>query len=210
MTLVDQLRIAQKIAMAVLQFRSTPWLKEQWELEHLGLFQTSTGSTESALRTLHLSADFPRLKKDTEKGKERVEDDQIVQDDASDLEMQQGPSDSLVNALDHDALLYGVENVTLCSLGIALLQIGHRKPLESLRQPRDPNNVYTARRLAKHGTAPLGPKYKAIVQKCLGCDFRSGSDLEKTELQSAVYTDVICGLEDIIRGLGAVSIQDLW
>ncbi|KAI9695503.1 MAG: hypothetical protein M1820_008605, partial [Bogoriella megaspora] len=67
MTMIDQLIIVQKLAVTVLQFWTTPWLQEQWELQQIALFRTSTGDTQSVLRTLHLSALFPRSEK--EKGK---------------------------------------------------------------------------------------------------------------------------------------------
>ena len=208
MTLLDQLKIAQKLAIAVLQFRSTPWLQEQWELQHLALFQTSTGNTETALRTLHLSAHFPRVQKDKGKRVQLSKGSKTPESDELDFEMGKKQRDPELIELEYNSILYGVENTKICSLGIALLQIGFRKPIETLRQQQDLHNVHTARRLAKHGTAHLGPKYKSIAQKCLSCDFRSGSDLENEELQNAVYADVVCGLEDIIRGLGDVSIQD--
>ncbi|KAL9094782.1 MAG: hypothetical protein Q9165_003053 [Trypethelium subeluteriae] len=203
MTIVDQLRIAHKLAIAVLQFGFTPWLRDHWELQHLALFRIPNDTFESALGTLHLSARFPKFENEK---REQTPGSEVPRDHTMGSDSGSGQREQDITSSSHDTLLYGVDNAMLCSLGIALLQISHRKPLESLQQRQDPNNLYTARRLAKHGTARLGPKYKAIVQQCLSCDFRSGSDLKKPELQMAVYADVVCGLQEIIQGLGDISI----
>lgn len=91
-------------------------------------------------------------------------------------------------------LLYGIRNMTLHCLGVALLELGYWKPLDS-------HDLLAVRRLAA-SRSPLGPKYQEIVQKCLGCDFGLGIDLTKTDLQCALYNDVVCPLESMMESLG--------
>jgi hypothetical protein len=43
----------------------------------------------------------------------------------------------------------------------------------------------------------MGFAYSQIVQKCLWCDFASGSDLEELALQDRFYKDVIQELENL-------------
>ena len=213
MSVPEQLKIAHKLALAVLQFHSTPWIKSQWELEDIGLFRSSGAFDESALKTLHLSA---RFRKDAST-KDHESDVAIDGNNASSSKdvgragvvskrscSCSGSEQCYCNpeSLGYRALDHGVDNMTLCSLGVALVQIGYRKPLDILRADRKtPHNLFTARQLAKHGAFPLGPQYQNIVRKCLRCDFDSGTDLESAELQAAVFNDVIRELESMIDRL---------
>lgn len=47
----------------------------------------------------------------------------------------------------------------------------------------------------------LGLKYMSMAQKCIDCDFACGSDLKDADLQSAVYTEVVCVLEGMITNM---------
>ncbi|KAI9659934.1 MAG: hypothetical protein M1821_001286 [Bathelium mastoideum] len=199
------LQIAHKLALVVLQYQSTPWLRSEWELEDLGLFLNDDDIADTMLSTLHLSANFPNQKQTASSGQILSDVDMAISThdestSAEGLKQRGSLSKNNVDHQTHQALLYGVENMTLCSLGIALLQISHRKPLQELRREHEPNNLYTARRVAA-GANPLGAKFQRIIQKCLRCDFGSGADLESTELQSAVFNDVACELEDMIAKL---------
>jgi hypothetical protein len=95
-------------------------------------------------------------------------------------------------------LQYGINNIMLFSLGIALLEIGYHKPLESMIGSDDP--IVAARKLAT-SDHPLGLRYQRMVQQCLQCNFGRGTELRKPELQSAVYGEVVCQLEDMVRAL---------
>ena len=213
MSVPEQLKIAHKLALAVLQFHSTPWMNSQWDLEDVGLFRSSGAFDESALQTLHLSARFPKDASARSPGCD------LTINDGNDSSPKDGRRMTAVSnspcscpglgtcycdpeSLEYQVLNHGVANMMLSSLGVALVQIGCRKPLDILRADRkDPNNLFTARQTAKHGVIPLGPQYQNIVRKCLGCDFGSGSNLESAELQGAVFTDVVCELESMVKTL---------
>ncbi|KAK8863006.1 hypothetical protein PGQ11_009241 [Apiospora arundinis] len=88
---------------------------------------------------------------------------------------------------------YGVGNTSLYSLGKALLQIGQWSLLMT-------DDIGEIRRLAECDSR-LGPVYQRITQQCLDCNFASSKDLGDPDLQNAIYRDVVCGLEGIIKSL---------
>ncbi|KAF2190739.1 hypothetical protein K469DRAFT_697968 [Zopfia rhizophila CBS 207.26] len=179
LTVVDQLKLAHKTAFATLQFNHTPWLASHWRVEGLSYFGSCNTFNEEALKTLHLSSQISAPTKPEAPAMERVED--AVQPYSEEE-------------------YFGINNMTLLSPGLALLELAHWKPLESLSTQQDPNSILTARRLASRPTM-LGPKYQEIVRKCLQCNFEFGTDLNKKELQAAVYRDVVRQLEKMIECL---------
>ncbi|KAF7571137.1 hypothetical protein PtrM4_111390 [Pyrenophora tritici-repentis] len=175
--LQDQLKLAHKAAIAILQYNDTPWLQERWRLNQLGYFGSGTNFDETSLKTLHLSSQISTPHQPT------------VMDDIE-----------AINQVS-DEIRYGINNLPLFFLGVALLEIAHWKPLEEKMIARDCNDqVYAARRLAS-GRAPLGPEYQKIAQKCLQCNFGFGTKLKSKRLQAAVYNDVVCELEGMIERL---------
>ncbi|KAK1852086.1 hypothetical protein CCHR01_05326 [Colletotrichum chrysophilum] len=174
---LDRLRLARSLVTAVLKFHSTPWLSEFWRLRDLAFFKAHQSEEVSeALRTLHL----------------RVE---VTQHQLYSMEDVQASSDSLApSQISEDERLFcGIDNSTLHSLGVALLQIGRWTRVE-------PEDVLKVRKLALRASS-LGPRYHEITQKCLRCDFGYGSDLTKPRLQEAVYENVIGALETMISSL---------
>ena len=178
----DQLKLAHKTALALLQFNDTPWLQNRWRLRDLSYFGTTGSFGSEALKTLHLSSQIsapavPAVTNHIMDGVEQTTD--------------------VVN----DQVRYGINNVALFFLGVALLEIAHWKPIEEKMTARDLNNeIFAARRLAA-GRAPLGPQYQKIAEKCLQCNFGFGTKLESKGLQTAVYNDVVCELESMIEKL---------
>lgn len=178
----DQLRLALKTSIALLQFNGTPWLSERWRLCDLSYLGTSTTLDDTALKTLHLSSQISSTTGVTTAGSTMDGIDQATYAVS-------------------DQVRYGINNTTLFFLGVALLEIAHWKPVEQKMTTRDLNNeVFAARRLAA-SRAPLGPQYQKIVEKCLQCNFGFGTKLSTKELQTAVYNDVVCELEDMIEKL---------
>jgi hypothetical protein len=176
----DQLRLAHKAALAILQYTDTPWMNERWRLGNMSYFGSTQTLDEAALKTLHLSSQLSTLNQPK-----------------SHTVVMEGVTDTAVS----DEIRYGINNLPLFFLGVALLEIAHWTPLESKMIPRDQcDQVYTARRLAL-GRAPLGPEYQKIAQKCLQCNFGFGTKLNNRSLQTAVYNDVICELEGMIENL---------
>ncbi|KAF2629517.1 hypothetical protein BU25DRAFT_456615 [Macroventuria anomochaeta] len=178
----DQLKLAHKTALALLQFNDTPWLPDRWRLRDLSYFGSKSSLNDEALKTLHLSSQIsaPAVANALDNTMNGIEQ-------AADV------------VSDQDR--YGINNTTLFFLGIALLEIAHWKPIEEKMTDRDLNNeIFAARRLAA-GRAPLGPQYQKIAEKCLQCNFGFGTKLGNKGLQTAVYNDVVCELENMIEKL---------
>lgn len=104
-----------------------------------------------------------------------------------------GHMQQAASALDDAQRECGIRNLTMHSLGVALLQIGQWDPLR-------PENIVALRKVADLASrdSRLGPTYQRLTQKCLECDFGFGKDLAQPELQSAVYRDVVCELEELV------------
>lgn len=192
--MASQLDLAHKLATAVLQYHSTPWLPQDWHLQDFSFFgdrQQRAGQDSQDLRTLHVSTQFPEANKPLTQPMEGVESNGAV-----------APISTMQDIQD----LYGISNMTLASLGLALLEIGLRGDVQSLRRGNDPHEVVTARKLLIGLHTQMGPKYQDIVRRCIQCDFAFGTDLSKKELQSAVYSDVVCPLEDMIKAYQSLTL----
>lgn len=168
----DRLRMARSLVLAVLKFNATPWLSDEWTLGDFSLFRAR--DVPSALHTLHLGVEFDRgaMMEDVQLGRRLSED---------------------------ELLLCGIENMTLHSLGVALLQIERQEGLAV-----DARDVVGVRRAAKV-TADFGQRYQRIARMCLACNFGFGADLGKGKLQRAVYEELIGELETMISNF---SIDD--
>ena len=164
----QQLRLALKLVNGILQFASTPWLQELWDLKDLSFFKMDD-SLARALATLHTSSE---ISGQGHRGLEMLD---------------------LNDELTAAQRLHGIRNLSLYSLGTALLQIGRWKLLPS-------DDISEVRRIAD-GDSGLGPVYQRITQQCLECNFASGEDLSKPDLQDAIYRDVVCKVEEIINAI---------
>lgn len=177
----DQLQLAHKTALAILQFNDTPWLPERWRLRDMSYFGSQRVFDEAALKSLHLSSQIAssiRANTLAMDGVERAQEAAVSEE-----------------------VRYGINNTTLFFLGVALLEIAHWAPLEEKMTSRDLNNeIFAARRLAS-ARAPLGPEYQKLAQKCLQCNFGFGTQLGNKGLQAAVYNDVVCSLEKMMDSL---------
>ncbi|KAK7182264.1 hypothetical protein DPSP01_006982 [Paraphaeosphaeria sporulosa] len=188
---LHQLTLAHKLATAVLQYHATSWLSQDWSLEDISYFaDTAPGTiakpcaTEDKLikdlQTLHLSAQFPS---------------------ESALSQLRPGSDP-----DELSYMYGIRNLTLARLGVALLEIASKEDLASSDLDQSmtvPHRIISARKMLREeppssSLSMLGKRYIKMARKCIDCDFSSGEDLKNEALRSAVYTEVICALEDMI------------
>lgn len=176
-----QIGIALELVKAVLQFHGTPWLQPLWQLQDLAYFQTDEGLSAS-LNTLHISTELSHHDQQP-RGHSQRDDDALMTDVGN---------EDQASMLD-DQLQCGIRNLTMHSLGVALLQIGQWDPL----RPDSIVEIRKAAHLAERDSR-LGPRYQKLTQKCLECDFGCGKDLAQPKLQSAIYQDVVCELEDLV------------
>ena len=178
--LYERLRLAKTLAIAVLQYHSTPWLRMSWRSENIYFFGNDLASIQEMPS---LTSPYLNVKV-------------------------KGPCGQVSRAstfLSHNL----ARNSLLFSLGIILLEIAYTAKLESLQSPIDLDhgreNRYTeffaARRLAKSGKTDMGNTYHKIIERLMECDFGCGTDLDDPQLQAAFHRDVICPLENLERKL---------
>ncbi|KAK4234763.1 hypothetical protein C8A03DRAFT_37423 [Achaetomium macrosporum] len=87
-------------------------------------------------------------------------------------------------------MLCGIRNVTLHSLGVALLQIWRWELF-------DTQDLVVIRK-APAKPSRLGPRYDDLTTSCLWCDFGFGADHNRPQLQGAIYKTVIYELEQMV------------
>ncbi|KAB2571826.1 hypothetical protein DBV05_g9485 [Lasiodiplodia theobromae] len=187
---LERLVLAHKLASTILQYYLTPWLSEDWRLRDISFFgnvnEPSPDDLVQDLQTLHLTTQFPQKNPDPS-------DPQPVQSTNSAQHL-----DSIVTKPTY-RYNYGIRNMTLAKLGLALLEIGHKKDISSFKQlgPQQ-HDVISARILADGSYTDLGPRYHRIARKCIDCNFSAEDDLDAEGLRNAVYTNVVCELEQMI------------
>jgi hypothetical protein len=182
--LLHQYQLALQISKAVLRFHSTAWMQAVWKLQDLSIFGTEL--SDQTLVTLHLSTYF------------ESKPPNVIPSESSNTSPT-NPISKLNNPSAISTLCNpGIYNETLFSLGIALLEISHWQPLCDMVENND-DEFNTAHRLVC-GRAPLGPRFRKIVERCLRCDFSvDAKDLADVELQQAVWLKVVFPLESLIR-----------
>lgn len=178
--LSERLRLAKTLAIAVLQYHSTPWLRMSWRSEDVYFFGNDLASVQEmpSLTSPHLNV------------KVKGPCGQVSR--ASTF-----PPDNLAR------------NSLLFSLGVVLLEVAYTATLESLQSPIDLDRgresryteFFAARRLAKSGKTDMGSTYHKIIERLVECDFGCGTDLNDAQLQAAFHRDVICPLEKLERKL---------
>lgn len=188
LSILQKLTLAHKLALTVLRYHSTSWLPYDWLLQDLAFFTDSPQASEDELlrdfETLHLSTQFPG--KDTSLTQPKNEVNPTA-------------NAAPVLPVDEAKYRYNIKNMAMAKLGLALLEIGHRKDIQAFGYPSEPHDVINARRVLDTDPIDLGPRYQTIVEKCMDCNFSVGYDLGENDLQSAVYTDVVCELEDMLE-----------
>jgi hypothetical protein len=183
--IVDQLRIAHKLAIAVLQYNETPWLPDHWRLLDIKYLGTSGAMDTTALRTLHLSSEITKRPNTAQMDGIRLAKDAVT-----------------------NQMRQGITNSTLFCLVVALIEIAYWSPIEEKATDDDDKNpALTARRLQKDRAPPLGLEYQSISKRCLSCDFGFGDQLSEKGLQSAVYTNIVCELEELITKFTKLGIK---
>lgn len=180
--ILQQLTLAHKVAMATLQYHSTFWLPLDWSLQDIAYFDNtgqpscSVDTISQQMSSLHLSTKF-----------------QWKIPEAA-LHSSQSPEDL--------KYMYGIRNIALAKLGVALIEICSKQDIRKLTTNPVPHDVISARKILLEKPPyleKLGMRYIEIARKCIDCDFSCGDDLNKDDLQSAVYTEVVCALEEMIR-----------
>jgi len=179
----SKLKLARLLALGVLRFQSTPWVRETFNSGdiHFLVNELRAGSQEYSLEDPFLRIQLPRETSNrrlTEKNKA----------------YQLSPNELLFN------------------LGVILLELGYDAPLQYLSSTEDIKggdtdaswytHFFTARRLGKCAARELDARYGRLAKKCLDCDFGVGDDLNSLALQSAILKDVVNELDKCIKSDG--------
>lgn len=190
--LPSRFRLAIQLVYAVLQGHSTPWLKHSWSTSDV-FFEQLSPSHEDLNLVLFLRSRFAgQGNTDTPFKRER-----LVSEDEGKSRVSSGPPTDIGG-------IYDIGNMTLFSLGVALLEIGHWTPISQMRLDGERDEIATALRVAQERHA-FGWDYGEIVRRCMQCQFGYGRDLNKPELQSAVYSSVVRPLQELVNSLGGRS-----
>ena len=177
--LAEKLNLAKILALAVLQFHSTPWLKREWQSQDIVFFGIQDFA-EDPLRMPYL--------------KSRV----LTRRNMTDQQVIISTTGRECSNVTH--LRSPVRNQTLYSLGVMLIELAYDSPLQDLRKPEDdqgdPHTLYwAATRLGDQVWRELGPKYADAVKICLHGAFGASSELEDMRVQRAFFDEVVQKLE---------------
>lgn len=190
---LEKWKLGTSLAMAVLQYHSTPWLQpEKWM--HNGIMFFEEDPTSEGIKSpesLHLQL-LPQSSATDDHGNEEA-----------------------ISIFNNDPL---IKNQTLFQLGMILLALEFEEPLEGITnrwdkhavsgETQDSNNQDSwARRLLVpkfHAGEKLGPNYGRIVRMCLDCDFGLGLpdySLDDDQLQKAFYLQIVCQFRKMLTKL---------
>lgn len=182
LSLGQKIRLAKRLATAILQFHTTPWIRNSISSRDVVVTsKDGEDDNDASLPEAYVSAQI------------------------------RGPHGPIVRAQTMPSPAI-VRNQLLFGLGKMLLEIAYQRPLSDMVINRDvdsshPGNTeyFTADRLSRQVSAHIGsPKYAEVTRKCVHCDFGCDFDLKQSKLQEGFYQDVVCELEkleDRVRGL---------
>lgn len=185
----QQISVAHRLAISLLQYNSTPWLEDTWRTEDVFILGDEPGLSERLLSTLHFKKNMPDRNAG---GQTESAVDSPMEEIGNTAAAASGQVEDDIISLVHD-----VRNVPLFSLGVALLEISLQKPMD-FQDGED--QILGVRKLARRPMR-LGERYEEVVRKCLECDFGHGNDLANAGLQRAVYGEVVCQLENLMSKL---------
>ena len=166
----DRLELAISLVKATLRHWGTPWWPMGCLLSDIKVLGGAADSLGTRLKSLHVTAAMLKGMADDLPSRER---------DPSDDDMK------------HARENFGVRNLDLYRLGVALLQIG----LWDLVPWKDPALV----RRKTDRLSFCGKKYQQATERLIECDFGETRNLDDEGLQRAVCTRVVVDLESLMR-----------
>ena len=182
----ERVRLAKTLAIAVLQYHATPWLRETWRSEDVYFFGLDDKTKDVPVltppyvnanvsnRNGHVSQTLPLVTREM------------------------------------------ARNSLLFSLGVFLIEIALQISLISLQRPIDLEDARTdrnteffvARRISKAKCTGMGPRYDAVIRRLVECDFGCGDNLNTQELQDAFHDTVISPLDTLEQELRKIHLDD--
>ncbi|KAJ5667317.1 hypothetical protein N7507_003181 [Penicillium longicatenatum] len=183
MSFYEQIRLCRYLATAVLYYHATPWLKKTWRSDDIHFFGDGSSLQPMPENLLNIAM-------------------------ATSVQREDVPIERQPQASNYHHV---VRNPVLFGLGVMFLELAYEAPLKALQKPIDLEkgdmqgfaDYFTAHRVADSNRKVTG-SFKAIIKKCLHCDFGHDSDFTSSGLQEAFYHDVIGGLEKL-----EIKLQDI-
>ncbi|KAJ5661028.1 uncharacterized protein N7484_000400 [Penicillium longicatenatum] len=183
MSFYEQIRLCRYLATAVLYYHATPWLKKPWRSDDIHFFGDGSSLQPMPDNLLNIAM-------------------------ATSVQREDVPIERQPQASNYHHV---VRNPVLFGLGVMFLELAYEAPLKALQKPIDLEkgdmqgfaDYFTAHRVADSNRKVTG-SFKAIIKKCLHCDFGHDSDFTSSGLQEAFYHDVIGSLEQL-----EIKLQDI-
>lgn len=177
---LDKWRLGGALSRAVLQYHSTPWLRETWMDKNILFFEKKSAEDSGLLKSPHLHL-FRQINDDTNKTLSEIYDDRSIKNKTlfqlGTILLELEFEDSLESIVERwNTTLPRTEHVT-------------GSLTDRLLVPK------------RHAGENLGVKYGKIVRMCLDCDFGLGlSDysLNDKALQKAFYLQTVCQFEKLL------------
>lgn len=171
---LDKWRLAGALSRAVLQYHSTPWLRETWMDKDIMFFEKTPTEGPGSLEPPHLHL-FPKINNDNNNTVSAIYDDRLIKNKTL---FQLG---TLLLELEFEDSLDAIID----------------KWNTTFPNAPDVTSSLTDRLLfpKRHAGENLGVKYGEIVRMCLDCDFGLGLSeysLDDEALQKAFYLQTVC------------------
>lgn len=177
---LDKWRLAGALSRAVLQYHSTPWLRETWMDKDIMFFEKEPNKGPGSLESPHLHL-FRQTNEDTSKRVSQIYNDRLIKNKTlfqlGTILLELEFEDSLEAIIKKWNTAFPNAQDAMCSLTDRLLV------------PK------------RHAGENLGVKYGGIVRMCLDCDFGLGLSeysLHNKALQKAFYLQTVYQLEKML------------
>ena len=190
--IIEKFHLIRSLVETVLQFHNMLWMKDMLKLGDLSFFRHGK-DLASSLRTLYLSIEFVQLGTQLATVNTCPILVAFLDNNALLTPLNSTPEGSISLINPDDQLRYGIYNIPLYSLGVALLQIDRWSAL-------DPEDVLSVRKIAASPLS-LSLRFLKMANKCLRCGFGYRTDLRKPQLRKAVYDSLVGALDHLIKCL---------
>lgn len=180
----ERLRLARQLASAVLQFHTTPMLKDSWRSDDVVFFGADAEST--TLTSPHLNVQVGK---------------------SNQIKSSENSTALDTNLFVRNPYLFGLGIILIELARQAPLSTFRERSELSNTQESQFSDFVIADRVSKSLGSSLGVSYAKVVRKCIGCDFGEGTtDLNDPGLQAVFYRDVVCELERLERAFAKLQL----
>ena len=179
--LYERVKLAKMLAIIVLQFHNTPWIRVTWSCSDVLFFNMPkeySVMSKPDVSTPHLSATVS---------------ERYLQQTTSTPTMARNP------------LLFSLCAVLL-ELAFASTLDQLQEPCDA-DGSKNHGNFFTASRLAKEMRSPMGVRYNSVVEQLfVQCISSTVEDLQDPQVQGKLHEQIVCPLEELEHGLRTLMI----